>query len=166
MLEVKMYIDVLTTPERAFKSVADLMQRGHCFPDVVTNLRELEPRREVETGAFLPGQRVAFESYGQHFEHMIAQVHEWDDVEAHVVERVVRSPHGDVLEWRLAELTAGMIRIELTYRGNYGGFEKLTRTRAIKKFYEPTLERLKIYLEDLNSFAGPRTFAPRTKAEG
>lgn len=153
------FIDALSTPEEAFIIVADLMQRGHYFPDSVTNLRQLSPRPPSETEKFLPGQRVAFTVGNEVHEHVVAEVQEWHAAEARIVERPARPLKGERLEWRLSELSPGMIRVSLKFTANYGALERLSKGAQVKKFWGETLQRLKTYLQDKESYSNPRTFA-------
>ncbi|MCH8273908.1 MAG: hypothetical protein IH851_03885 [Armatimonadetes bacterium] len=155
------HVDALTEREKALQIVGDLMERGHYFPDSVTNLREVEPRPTNETGKFFPGQRVAFLVNGEHNEHVIADVELWYEAEAEVIERPFRAIRGERIKWRLSELTPGMIRVTLTFSANYGPLERLSKGGHAKKFWRETLKRLKTYLQDRRSYSGANTFAPR-----
>ena len=151
----------MTTPDDAFKFVADLMQRGHYFPDSVTYLREIAPRPPSETEKFLPGQRTMYMVDGVAHEQLLTDVEEWDDAEAKVVEKCLKSAKNEVYEWRLSELTAGTIRVTLTVHADFGALEKLSKVGGIKKFWTEAMNRMKSYIEDRGTFAGPRTFAPK-----
>lgn len=155
------YIDVMGENEEVFLIVGDLMTRGHYWPDGVMALRETAPRPPSPTEKFLPGQRVAFLLNGAQMEHEITDAVEWDQAEARIVEKPLRNAKADTYEWRLSELTAGTIRVTVTLSGNYGALEKLGRGKSFRTFYVETLKRLKEYIEDKRSFAGPRTFAPK-----
>lgn len=157
------YVDVLTTPEAAFLAVADLMQQGHYLPSSVKHIKEIEPRPQSPVEQFLPGQKIAFEWNGKHHEHVTTEVSDWSGAEARILQRPVHPIYGEKFEWRLAELTPGMIRIELTFSANYSGFDKLTKGREMRKFWREALERLKTYLQEHFSFAKDDTFAPKVK---
>ena len=124
-------------------------------------LRETAPRPYSPTEKFLPGQRVAFLLNGAQMEHEVTEAVEWDNAEARLVEKPLRNLKGDVLEWRLSELMAGTVRITVTLSGNYGALEKMGRGKSFRSYYAEMLKRMKEYIEDKRSFAGPRTFAPK-----
>lgn len=161
MFSFTYFVDALTEPEKALLIVGDLMQRGHYFPDSVTNLREITPRPIHETGRFLPGQKVAYEVNGIHHEHVIAEAEGWYEAEARLLERPVRPLKGERLEWRLSELTPGTVRVTLTFTANYNLLERLTLGAQARKFWKETLNRLKTYLQDRRSYAHPHTFAKK-----
>ena len=78
--------------------------------------------------------------------------------EALIIESRVRSPKAEVYRWRLSELTMGTYRVTLTFAANFGMLEKVSKSNAIKAQLATTLKRLKEYVEDKRSYAGPRTF--------
>jgi hypothetical protein len=128
------------------------------MPDGVIGMRELAPRPPSETEKFLPGQRVAFVFDGESREHELTNADEWDKAEALVVESRVRSQKNEVYSWRLSELTMGTYRVSVTFSANYGMIEKVTKGNAVKAQIITTLKRLRDYVEDKHSYAGPRTF--------
>lgn len=162
MYEVSEHIDIMAEPEALFLVVGDLMSRGHYYPDGVIGLRELAERPVSPTEKFLPGQRVAFVYESESREHEIAAVDEWDKAEARIEETRLRSPKKERYIWRLSELTMGTYRVTITFSADYGGLEKLSKGKAGRAFLSATLRRLKDYVEDKRSFAGPRTFVTKS----
>lgn len=142
--------------------VGDLMTRGHYLPDGVIGMRETAPRPPSPTEKFLPGQRVAFVFDGESREHEITEVSEWDMAEARVVEKRLRSPKNEVYSWRLSELTAGTLRVTITFSAEYGGLEKMSKGKSAKAYVLTTLQRLKDYVEDKRTYSGPRTFVTQS----
>ena len=166
MYSFSVQTEALTTPEAAFEAVADLMKRGYYMADGVTMMREVAPRPPSETEKFLPGQRVAYMLNGAMQETQIAEVEEWDQAEANILETPVRPTKGEKFEWRISELMPGTLRITLTFSADFGAMEKISKGGTLKKFWGETLERLKVYVEDKRSFAGARTFAPKESGSG
>ncbi len=158
-------IDIMAANEDSFLAVADLMARGHYYPPSVSLLREIAPRPPSETDKFLPGQRVSFRNGEANFDTTITDVSEWHEAEARFVELPQGSPKEERLEWRLSELTPGTIRVELTFSANYGLVEKVSRGNQVRKFWRETLERLKTYLEDKQSLAHARMWAPKPQPD-
>lgn len=154
-------IDVMTGQEEALNAVGNLMERGHYLPSSAIALRELAPKPYSESDAFLPGQRVSFLVEGEAREHEIVTVQMWHEAEAHVREVVRSSKVGETLEWRLAELTPGTIRVTLTYHAEVNPIARIGMARGVKKFWGEALQRLRVYLEDKKTFSGPRTWAPK-----
>lgn len=154
-------IDIMAEPVELFNIVGDLASRGHYWPEGAMAIRELAPRPFSPTEKFLPGQRISFIRDGKTYEHEISEAVEWDQAEAHITEKVLRSPKNETVQWRLSELTSGTIRVSATASGDFGALEKLTKAPALRKYYAETLTRLKSYVEDKHSYAGPRTFAPK-----
>ncbi len=152
-------IEVLTTPEEALKAVGDFLHRGHFAPDSLSDLKIIEPRPTNEIEQFLPGQKASFKINGVYNEHCIAEVQEWDEAEARILERPVRPLAGERIEWRLAELMPGTIKITLTFSAQYSGLNKLTLGRTVHKFWLETMKRLKHYLDDKYSYAQSHTYA-------
>ena len=152
--------DIMAEPEPLFQIVGNLMTRGHYWPGSVIGIRETAPRPFSPSEKFLPGQRISFIQDGNPREHTITEGVEWDQAEALIVEKPLRSTRDEKIEWKLSELTLGTIRVTVNFSGNYTAIEKLTAGKAIKKFYQETLERLKAYAEDRYTYAGPRTYAP------
>ncbi|MEM2786032.1 MAG: SRPBCC family protein [Candidatus Nitrosotenuis sp.] len=152
-------IDILAEPEQVLRTLGDLKLRGHYYPDGVTGIREVVERPSSLVDQFLPGQRVAFNYQGVSREHMIAEVVEWDNAEASIVERPLRNLKSEIIEWRLSELTMGTVRVTITVSGNYNAIEKIAARSKLKNFWGTTLSRLKSYLEDKITYAGPHTFA-------
>ena len=162
MFEITEYIDIMADPKELFLTVGDLMSRGHYMPDGVIGMRELAPRPPSETEKFLPGQRIAFVFDNESREHEITNADEWDKAEALIIESRVRSQKGEVYRWRLSELTMGTYRVTVTFAANFGMLEKVSKGNAIKAQLVTTLKRLKEYVEDKRSYAGPRTFVSQT----
>jgi hypothetical protein len=158
MFETSEHIDIMAEPQELFATVGDLMSRGHYMPDGVIGLRQLAERPFSPTEKFLAGQRVAFVFEGESREHQIAEVEEWDKAEARITENRLRSPKRESYNWRLSELTMGTYRVTLTFTADYGVLEKMSKGSAARAFVSTTLKRLKAYVEDKTSFAGPRTF--------
>lgn len=158
MFEVAEHIDIMADPQELFLTVGDLMSRGHYFPDGVIGMRQLAERPPSETEKYFAGQRIAFVYDNESREHEITNAEEWDKAEALVIESRVRSPKGEVYRWRLSELTMGTYRVTLTFAANYGMMEKVSKGNAVKAFLNTTLKRLKEYVEDKRSYAGPRTY--------
>jgi hypothetical protein len=121
-------------------------------------MRQLAERPPSETEKFLPGQRIAFVFDGESREHELTNADEWDKAEALIVETRVRSSKNEVYRWRLSELTMGTYRVSVTFSANYGMLEKVSKGNAIKSQLTTMLRRLKDYVEDKRSYAGPRTF--------
>lgn len=165
MFKFTEHVDVMATNEEGFMAVADLMARGHYYPENVFLLREMAPRPPSPTDKFLPGQRVSYRIDNATFETEISEVEEWYEVEAHIKELHRNSPKAEKLEWRLSELTPGTIRIELTFSANYGLVEKVSRGNQVRKFWRETLDRLKTYLEDKKSLAHARMWAPKPQGD-
>ena len=161
MFETEDHVDVMADPQYLFQTVGDLMSRGHYMPDGVIGLRQLAERPISPTEKFLPGQRVAFVFEGESREHEITDVEEWDKAEARLIEKRLRSPKGETYKWRLSELTMGTYRVTLTFSADYGILEKMSKGNAAKAFISMTLKRLKPFVEDKVSHAGPRTFVSR-----
>lgn len=155
------HVDVMTTNEDAFYAVADLMMRGHFYPESVFLLKETAPRPPSPTEKFLPGQSASYRIGDTTYETEITAVEEWHNAEAHISEALKNSPRGERLDWRLSELLRGTIRVELKFSADYGLLEKLSRGNQVRKFWRTTLDRLKQYLEDKQSLAHPRMFAPK-----
>jgi hypothetical protein len=155
------HVDVMAEPEEALHIVGDLMTRGHYWPEGIMAIRETAPRPFSPTEKFLPGQRIAFLQDGAQCEHAITEVVEWDQAEAHVLERPLRSQKDESIAWRLSELIPGTIRVTATYNANLNAIERLSKGKSIRAFYAATLQRMKKYIEDKRSFAGPRTYAPK-----
>jgi hypothetical protein len=162
MFEITEHIDIMADPQELFLTVGDLMSRGHYMPDGVIGMRELAPRPPSETEKFLPGQRIAFVFDSESREHEITNADEWDKAEALIVESRVRSQKGEVYRWRLSELTMGTYRVTVTFAANFGMLEKVSKGNAVKAQLVTTLKRLKDYVEDKRSYAGPRTFVSQT----
>jgi hypothetical protein len=156
------FIDILCEAEPALEAVGNLYERGHYLPSGVMAIRELVPKPYSESGAFLPGQRVSYLFEGKTFEHEVTEVRMWDGAEANVKEVIRTSPSGEMLEWRLSELTPGTIRVTLLYQANVNPIAKLGMARFAKSFWGEALQRLKVYLEDKKTFSGPRTWVPKT----
>ncbi|MGI8922988.1 MAG: hypothetical protein ACR2HJ_02935 [Fimbriimonadales bacterium] len=154
-------IDIMADPQELFLVVGDLMTRGHYLPDMVMAIRETAPRPPSETEKVFPGQSISFLQDGEQRDHEIADVEEWDQAEARIVEKVLRSPKEESINWRISELIQGTYRVTVTYSANYGALEKISKGRRARNFYAVALSRLKRYVEDKRSFAGPRTYAPK-----
>jgi hypothetical protein len=158
VFETEDHVDIMSDPQELFHVVGDLMSRGHYMPDGVIGLRQLAERPYSPTEKFLPGQRVAFVFDGESREHEIVDVEEWDKAEARITEKRLRSPKQETYKWRLSELTMGTYRVTLAFSADYGMLEKMSKGSAAKTFISTTLKRLKPFVEDKSSFAGPRTF--------
>jgi hypothetical protein len=158
------HVDVMTTHEDSFYAVADLMMRGHYYPESVFLLRETAPRPPSPTEKFLPGQSAAYRIENTTYETTVTGVEEWHNAEARVVELLKNSPKGERLDWRLSELLQGTIRVELKFSADYGLLERVSRGNQVHKFWRTTLDRLKQYLEDKQSLAHPRMFAPKAQS--
>lgn len=161
MLTITEHIDIMSDAQDAFIIVGDLMTRGHYWPSGVTAIRETAPRPPSPTEKFLPGQRIAFLFDGKPVEHEVSEAVEWDQAEASITETVLRSPKKETIHWRLSELYAGTIRVTITFSADYGALEKIAQGKKARAFYHETLQRLKKYVEDKQSFAGPRTYVPK-----
>ncbi|MBA3725741.1 MAG: hypothetical protein H0W86_04630 [Armatimonadetes bacterium] len=153
-------IDIMADPQELFLVVGNLMTRGHYWPDSVIAIREIAPRPFSETDKFLPGQRISFLHDGKQREHEIADAEGWDQAEATIIEKVLRSQKDEMISWRLSELYQGTYRVTITYSADYGTLDKVSKGKQVKAFYVNSLIRLKKYVEDRRSFAGARTYAP------
>ncbi|RMG25548.1 MAG: hypothetical protein D6724_03825 [Armatimonadetes bacterium] len=156
------FVDILCEPEAALEAVGNLYERGHYLPSGVMAIRELAPKPFSESGAFLPGQRVSYLYDGKTFEHEVTEVRMWDEAEANVKEVIRSSSSGEMLEWRLSELTPGTIRVTLMYHANVNPIAKMGLARFAKRFWGEALQRLKVHLEDKKTFSGPRTWVPKS----
>lgn len=152
----------MASAEEVFVAVSDLMRRGHFAPDSLSLLRETAPRPPSESDKFLPGQRVSYFNGKEAREDVIIRVAEWDRSEAAIVERPWKALKGEMVEWKLSELSPGTVRVTVEVQGRYGPLEHLSKKANAKKFYGEMLRRLKSHLEDRRSFAGPNTFAPKS----
>lgn len=153
-------VDVMSDPQELFLVVGDLMTRGHYWPESVIAIREIAPRPPSETEKFLPGQRISFLQDGEQREHEISDAEEWDQAEAKIIERVLKSQKDETISWRLSELYQGTYRVTITFSADYGILDKMSKGKQVKAFYVNSLIRLKKFIEDKRSFAGPRTYAP------
>ncbi|MDQ2987041.1 MAG: hypothetical protein M3R13_10045 [Armatimonadota bacterium] len=162
MYEVSEHIDIMAEPEDLFLVVGDLMSRGHYYPDGAIGMRELAPRPFSPTEKYLSGQRVAFVFDGESREHEITGAEEWDKAEARIEETRLRSQKKERYVWRLSELTMGTYRVTVTFSADYGAIEKISKGKAARSFLVTMLSRLKDYVEDKRTFAGPRTFVTKS----
>lgn len=162
MFKAEEHVDIMAEREQLLYVVGDLMSRGHYFPDGVIGLREVAERPPSPTEKFLPGQRVAFVADGESREHEVSKVEEWDMAEARIEEKRLRSPKHELYSWRLSELTPGTLRVTVTFTSDYGGLEKMTKGKAARAFIATMLKRLKEYVEDKRTYAGPRTFVTQS----
>jgi hypothetical protein len=162
VLEASEHVDIMADPQELFLAVGDLMTRGHYYPDGVIGMRQLSERPHSPTEKFLSGQRIAFVFDGESREHEITDAEEWDKAEARITEKRLRSQKNEAYKWRLSELTMGTYRVTLTFAADYGMLEKVAKGNAARSFIQTTLKRLKEFVEDKKSFAGPRTFVTQS----